>query len=175
MINRSDIHFARVRTDRIYDKLVLSSQMHDSWCGPALVQAVLAKHGIDRPQFELAIEMGTTDDKGTKPESIVDAFTRRKIAATRYSEETISVDEAMILVRTGSSAILPILAYRESHYLALVGESQNNWFFADPYAEMGLGYLPKIGFGSVWQNYTVIIVPPPKTLRASVPIQRIQP
>lgn len=170
---RSAATFIRVPRKHLIDPLVPSVQQTNSTCGPAVAQAILAKYGRDVEQAELARVMGTSDT-GTDETELragLELHGLRTVVRSGASMEVLIES-----VRRGKSVVLCIRAWGFTHWVALMGESRRNWYFADPSTETGLGYIPKLEFNGFW--FTTgrgIIVSGAARRNASttVPVQRI--
>lgn len=147
-------------------------QTRNYTCGPAIVQAVLAKYGIDVSQDKVSEIAGTTND-GTTEDGIVAAIKHYGLKTKVL--DAVSVEVAYENLMRGCSVVTCIRAWGFTHWVAMIGSSRRNWYFADPSAEGGMGYIAKTDFHPRWYNRRVIVVSgtPRRNSRTTLPIQRI--
>lgn len=66
------------------------------YCGPTIVQMILAAHGIELSQQEIAVVLGTTESAGTMADAIQNYFASHGFAVTCTNEAALSDIESMI-------------------------------------------------------------------------------
>lgn len=93
-------------------------QNTDFYCGPAIVQMVLARVGIIFTQEQLALEMGTTSERGTAAESIVDTLELHGLNALRANGATL--DDISAALRQGKLALVGYVEPAGDPHYALV-------------------------------------------------------
>jgi ABC-type bacteriocin/lantibiotic exporter with double-glycine peptidase domain len=71
-------------------------QETDVYCGPTIVQMILAAHGIELTQHEIAVALGTTEEAGTMADSIQRYFATHGFAVTCTNEAQLSDVESVI-------------------------------------------------------------------------------
>lgn len=71
-------------------------QETDVYCGPTIVQMILAAHGIELSQKEIAAALGTTESSGTTADAIQNYFATHKFAVTCTNEAALSDIKYMI-------------------------------------------------------------------------------
>lgn len=164
--------FIRVERKHIIDPVVPSVQQKGFTCGPAVVQAILAKYGRDVEQSDIERESGCTEN-GTVETGLVYAL--RHYGLTASVQDRVSVETLYEEVLRDNSVILCITAWGTGHWVALIGQSRRNWYFADPSAEGGLGYIKKSEFYPRWYNRRGIVVSgvPRRNAMTTLPFQRI--
>lgn len=133
---------AVIKSHHILDTVRPTFQTGETWCGPAVVQAVLAKYGVATEQEHLAMSMNT----GPNGTSFEELFWLMRCCSVEVEDTDASVEVVYEDVRRGASAVLCVKAYGNGHYVCLVGDSRRNWFFADPSVESGFGFIPKRDF-----------------------------
>lgn len=163
--------YIRVPKEYIVDPVVPSVQLSNYTCGPAIGQCVLAKYGHDASQDDIAEQMGT-NEWGTNVEGLVRGLVWYGLRVNHFTGSMEGLYDAVL---RGNSAILCIYAYGFTHWVALVGQSRRNWFFADPSAENGLGFVSKQDFPSRWYNRLAVVISgtPRRNSLTTVPVQRI--
>lgn len=161
----------RVERTRIIDPAVPAVQQKEYTCGPTVLQAIFAKYGRDISQDEIAHDAGTTE-QGTNDAGMLLAIEKQGLTATpQHASMEVLYEE----LKNGNSVILCITAYGCSHWVALIGQSRRNWFFADPATEGGIGYIPKLDFHRRWSHRRAIVVSgvPRRNSLTTLPAQRI--
>jgi len=164
--------FIRVPRDHVIDPIVPSVQKEDANCGPTILQGVFAKYGHDLDQEEIG-KLAGIRDYGTLEAGMMSAI--EAVGLTAEVKPSSSMETLYEEVLRGNSVILCITAWGCSHWVALIGSSRRNWYFADPMAESGRGYIRKMDFIPQWYNRRAIVVSgsPRRNSLTTIPFQRI--
>jgi len=134
-------------------------------CGASALQAVLNYWGIDKREGTLIQELGTTEDAGTPPESIVRVARAYGLDAGLKTNLTLGDLESAIANKT--PVIIDCQAWRDEseanlsweniwedgHYMVVVGIDRDNVYFEDPSLLGSHGIIPREEFVSRWHDY----------------------
>lgn len=131
----------------IVDRVPRYPQQHDVWCGPACIDMIAAKFGIEVTQSQVAQAVGAP----VSDRAIVGYL--RSLGLKVHESRRTELPALYSRVTSGSSVILLI----GEHYVILIGESRKNWIFADPESPTLLGYVPKKEIGSRWNGWSAVV------------------
>ena len=112
---------------------------NDDYCGPAVLQMVLAAFGISKTQDELAIEAGTprTPEAGTAPAAMVRVLKSYGLSVDAgESQNLLEVSKAL------QRDAIPIVCFTEptwewGHYAIVADVTEREVFLCDPDTDRG--------------------------------------
>jgi uncharacterized protein len=134
-------------------------------CGAASLQAVFNYWGIDRREGVLMEELGTSEETGTPPESLVRVARAHGLDAELRTFLTISDLEAanrnktpVIIACQAWSDVSPANLswekdWEDGHYMVVIGIDRENVYFEDPSLLGTRGVIPRGEFVSRWHDY----------------------
>jgi uncharacterized protein len=134
-------------------------------CGASALQAVFSYWGIDKREGVLLQELGTTEEYGTPPESIVNVARAYNFSAGLRTNLTLAdLEEAntekipVIIACQAWSDVSPATLpwdqdWEDGHYMVVIGIDQENTYFEDPSLLGTRGVIPRQEFLSRWHDY----------------------
>lgn len=129
--------------------LPYQKQETDYYCGPAVVQMLLARIGIIFTQAQLAEEMQTLPEVGTTASAIVALLGKHGLSAERRNGAALA-DIAHAL-DAGQLAIVGYIAEDEPHYALVSALTDSHIVLQDPY--FGEKHrLPLAEFEARWRD-----------------------
>ena len=133
--------------------LPYSKQETEYYCGPAVVQMLLAHVGIIFTQAELAKELGTLPSVGTNADAIVALLTHHGMHVTRRNGATIAdIRDAL------AAKELVLVGYIEAdenvpHYVLVTAVTDDSIVFTDPDGTYGPNHsIPLTLFEERWRD-----------------------
>ncbi len=133
-------------------------------CGAAALAAILHYWRVfSGSETELFIPLGTTQNDGTAPDSIVRVAKSFGLSAEEKTRMTL--DDLELAHKSGSTVILNIQAWKDKgsspwsltwengHYVVLVGLDENFIYVMDPSVSAQYGYIPHKEFLERWHDY----------------------
>lgn len=132
-------------------KIPFFRQRLDYTCGPAVLQMVLAFHGVSATQEKLARICKTTKATGTSRENLVRAARIHGVYAHKHSEGSLREISWFL-----ASGIPVVVNYREpgdeeGHYAVVVGITPSQVMLHDPYHGRGFN-LSRANFMRRWHG-----------------------
>ncbi len=128
-------------------------QETDFYCGPAVVQMVLAQLGIIFSHSHLAKELGTNPQTGTGADAIAQLLVMHGLSAERRNDA--SVDDIRHALAEGRLALVGYIESQdgEPHYALVASVGENDITLKDPL--FGDRYvLPLAEFEERWRDNT---------------------
>jgi hypothetical protein len=141
-------------------------QSTDYSCGASALQSVLAYSGLDRSEDELMDALGTDEESGTTPESIVRVATGLGFLVS--IREGISLDEIRAALGDRIPVIVALQAWikdkpqrftwaetwEEGHYAVVIGMDADYVYLEDPYLLGTRGRIHVQEFEERWHDYS---------------------
>lgn len=151
-------------------------QINEHYCGPAILQMVLAAYGVETSQEALAEEIGKENifERGTTPEELVAVLSKHRFKVDAKNLRDIAevrdaLEEGAIVVTCYTEAV-----WEWGHYALIRDISDTHVMFIDPDTEDGNVALPLREFEQRWKDpkFTNTVrwaafIEPPQTLRAN--------
>jgi len=124
-------------------------QQTDWFCGPAVIQSVLAAFGIEATQKELATELGTASWKGTDRADMGRPLRRRGLEARSHTLSSVA-DMGQFLSRGWVVMVNYIEPSEEiCHFAVVIRVTAKRIYFVDPWNGPNFS-LPVAEFVSRW-------------------------
>ena len=141
-------------------------QSYDYSCGAAALQSVLAFYGESLSEEEAIALLGTSEEFGTTPESIVRVATELGLRAE--IAEHLTVDDLRSVLGEGVPVIVAIQAWveerpagfswagcwEEGHYEVVIGLDERYVYLEDPSLFGTRGRIPVNEFVERWHDYS---------------------